>query len=360
MKAAVCREFGAPLTIEEVRLDPPQAGEVTVRIAACAVCHSDITYMQGGWGGSLPAVYGHEAAGVVEAVGPGVGGLRAGDHVVVTLIRSCGSCHYCAQGKPVLCETSFRLDARGPIHGQDGEAIHQAMRTGAFAERVTVHASQMVAIPAHIGLDAASLLACGVITGLGAVFNTAQVPGGTDVVVVGTGGVGLNSVQGAALCGARSVVALDLSDSKLAAARRFGATHTLNPGRDDATAAIQQLTHGRGADFVFVTVGAKRAIEQAFPALARGGAVVIVGMPPDGTEIAFDPVTLAARGQKVLGSKMGSARVPIDIPYLVDLYRQGRLKLDELISGRFPLEEVNAAIAGVTRGEALRNVIVFP
>jgi S-(hydroxymethyl)glutathione dehydrogenase/alcohol dehydrogenase len=233
------------------------------------------------------------------------------------------------------------------------------MRTGAFAEKVTVHASQVAVIPEDIAFDSASLLACGVITGLGAVFNTAQVPAGSDVVVVGTGGVGLNSVQGAALCGARSVIALDLSDSKLAAARRFGATHALNPSREDVTDAIRQLTRGRGADFVFVTVGAKRAIEQAFPALARGGAVVIVGMPPDGTEIGFDPVVLAARSQKVLGSKMGSARVGIDVPYLVDLYRQGRLKLDELITGRYPLEEINAAIAGVTKGEALRNVIVF-
>lgn len=359
MRAAVCRSFAEPLTIEEVSLDPPGPGEIEVTLAACAICHSDITYMRGGWGGPLPAVYGHEAAGVVEAVGPGVVSVRQGNHVVVTLIRSCGACHYCIQGKPVLCETSFRLDAEDPLHGPNGETIHQSMRTGAFAEKVTVHASQVAVIPEDIAFDSASLLACGVITGLGAVFNTAQVPAGSDVVVVGTGGVGLNSVQGAALCGARSVIALDLSDSKLAAARRFGATHALNPSREDVTDAIRQLTRGRGADFVFVTVGAKRAIEQAFPALARGGAVVIVGMPPDGTEIGFDPVVLAARSQKVLGSKMGSARVGIDVPYLVDLYRQGRLKLDELITGRYPLEEINAAIAGVTKGEALRNVIVF-
>jgi S-(hydroxymethyl)glutathione dehydrogenase / alcohol dehydrogenase len=359
MKAAVCREFGAPLTIEQVRLDPPQAGEMTVRIAACAICHSDITYAQGGWGGPLPAVYGHEAAGVVEAVGAGAAGLRVGDHVVVTLIRSCGTCHYCAQGKPVLCEASFRLDADGPIHGPGGEPIHQSMRTGAFADMVTVHASQVVAIPTDVPLDSASLLACGVITGLGAVFNTAQVPAGAEVVVVGTGGVGLNSVQGALLCGARSIIAVDLSDSKLAAARRFGATHTLNASRDDTAAAVRSITAGRGADFVFVSVGAKAAIEQGFGLLARGGAVVLVGLPPNGVDIAFDPVALAAGGLRVLGSKMGSARIGIDVPLLVDLYRQGRLKLDELVTGRYPLEEINAAIASVTKGEALRNVIMF-
>ena len=360
MKAAVCREFGAPLTIEEARLDPPQAGELTVKIAACAICHSDITYMQGGWGGTLPAVYGHEAAGTVEQVGPGVADIAPGDHVVVTLIRSCGTCHYCLQGKPVLCEGRFRLDAEGPIHTLDGAPLYQAMRTGAFAERVTVHASQVAVIPKDVPFDCASLLACGVITGLGAVFNTAQVPAGSEVVVIGTGGVGLNSVQGAALCGARSVVAVDLSDSKLAAARRFGATHTLNPARDDLPAAVRQLTGGRGADHVFVTVGAKTAVEQSFDLLARGGSTVIVGMPPSGVITGFDPSNVASYGQRVLGSKMGSARIRIDIPMLVDLYRQGRLKLDELISGRFPLEEVNAAVAGVTRGEALRNVLVFP
>jgi S-(hydroxymethyl)glutathione dehydrogenase / alcohol dehydrogenase len=360
MKAAVCREFGAPLTIEAVRLDPPEVGEVTVRIAACAVCHSDITYMQGGWGGTLPAVYGHEAAGVVEHVGAGVTAVVVGDHVVVTLIRCCGVCHYCLKGQPVLCECSFRLDAHGPIHGTDGAPIHQAMRTGAFAERVTVHASQVATIPKDVPFASASLLACGVITGLGAVFNTAQVPAGSEVVVIGTGGVGLNSVQGAALCGARSVIAVDLSDSKLAAARRFGATHTLNPAKDDLPAAVRQLTGGRGADFAFVTVGAKAAVEQSFGLLARGGSTVIVGMPPSGVITGFDPSSVASYGQRVLGSKMGSARIRIDVPMLVDLYRQGRLKLDELVSGRFPLEEVNAAIAGVIKGEALRNVIVFP
>ena len=360
MKAAVCREFGAPLTVEQVRLDPPEAGELTVKIAACAICHSDITYMQGGWGGTLPAVYGHEAAGIVELVGPGVTSLQPGDHVVVTLIRNCGACHYCLQGKPVLCEGRFRLDAQGPLHGAGGEPIHQSMRTGAFAERVTVHASQVVQIPSDVPLDSASLLACGVITGLGAVCNTAQVPAGAEVVVVGTGGVGLNSVQGAALCGARSIIAVDLADSKLAAARRFGATAALNPARDDLPAAVRQLTGGRGADFVFVTVGAKAAIEQSFALLARGGSTVIVGMPASDVITGFDPGTVASYGQRVLGSKMGSARIGIDIPFLVDLYRQGRLKLDELVSGRYLLEEINAAIEGVTKGEALRNVIVFP
>ncbi|HEX6010291.1 MAG TPA: Zn-dependent alcohol dehydrogenase [Geminicoccaceae bacterium] len=359
MRAAVCREFGVLLAVEHVRLAPPGPGEIRVRVAACAVCHSDITYMEGGWGGELPAVYGHEAAGVVLEAGPGVAEVAPGDHVVVTLIRSCGACRQCARGQEVLCEGRFRLDEEGPIRAADGSSIQQAMRTGAFAEQVTVHASQAVAIPKDVPLDSAALLACGAITGVGAVLNTARMPAGADVVVVGTGGVGLNSVQGAALCGARAIVAVDLSDSKLAAARRFGATHALNPAREHVAAAVRALTGGRGAEYVFVTVGVKSAIEQAFGLLARGGAVVVVGMPASGVMAAFDPTRLADSGQRVLGSKMGSARIRVDVPMLVDLYRQGRLKLDELISGRYPLEEINAAVASAKRGEALRNVVVF-
>jgi Zn-dependent alcohol dehydrogenase len=359
MKAAVCHAFGQPLEIRDIAIAAPQAGEVKVKLAACAICHSDIHYMDGAWGGVLPAVYGHEAAGVVEAVGPGVPGLAPGDHVVVTLIRSCGSCHFCSQGKSVMCETSFRLDQDGPLRSADGAAIHQGLRTGAFAEQVLVDASQVVGVPKDLPLDSASLLACGVITGLGAVTNTAEVRPGSDVVVIGTGGVGLNSVQGAVLSGARTIIAIDLSEGKLTAARAFGATHTLDPAKVDAKDAVGSLTWGRGADYVFVTVGAKAAIEQGFDLLSRGGTLVIVGMPASGVTTAFDPTTFANEGRRVLGSKMGSARLRVDVPKLVDLYRQGRLKLDELISERYPLEGINDAIASVRRGEALRNVIVF-
>jgi S-(hydroxymethyl)glutathione dehydrogenase / alcohol dehydrogenase len=359
MKAAVCREFGKPLTIEEVALAEPAAHEVKVRLAACAVCHSDIHYWEGAWGGELPAVYGHEASGVVEAVGPGVVGLAPGDHAIVTLIRSCGSCHYCLQGEPVLCETRFPLDRQSPLRARGGGALVQGLRTGAFAEYVTVDASQVAAIPKDVPLEAASLLACGVITGFGAVTNTARMPAGVHAVVIGTGGVGLNTVQGAALSGARTIIALDLSETKLAAAQKFGATHTINPRTTNAAEAIKALTGGRGADYVFVTVGVKSAFEQAFTYIAKSGTVVVVGMPANGVMAEFEPGNLAAWGQKVLGSKMGSARLGIDVPMLVELYRQKRLKLDELISGRYRLEEINEAFASVLRGEALRNVIVF-
>ncbi len=359
MKAAVCREFGQPLEIEDLQIAEPGRGEVKVKLAACAICHSDIIYMDGGWGGDLPAVYGHEASGVVETVGDGVDHLAVGDHVVVTLIRSCGGCHFCAQGSPVMCETTFNLDTNTPLSRSNGDAVKQGLRTGAFAEYATVDASQAVAIPKDVPLDSASLLACGVITGLGAVTNTARVPAGSSIVVIGTGGVGLNAVQGGVLTGAKRIIAVDLADDKLEAALGFGATHTINPATSDLTQTVKSLTEGRGADYVFVTVGAKSAIEQAHGLICTGGAVVIVGMVPVGVMSEFDPLELADSSKRIIGSKMGATRVQVDLPRLVELYQQGRLKLDELISGRYPLEEINEAVESVRRGEALRNVITF-
>lgn len=359
IKAAVCREFGAPLIVEHVELAAPGSGEVQVRMAATAICHSDITYAEGGWGGALPAVYGHEGAGVVAAVGEGVSSVAVGDPVVVTLIRSCGRCHGCLLGMPVTCEATFPLDRHSPLTDAAGVPIAQGMRTAAFAEQVVVDASQVVRVPADLALDVASLLACGVITGFGAVTNTAQVPAGAHVAVFGCGGVGLNSVQGAHVSGARTVIGIDVADSKLDAARRFGATHTINPRATDVVTAVRELTEGRGADFVFVTVGAKAAFDQSYELLAKGGAVVLVGMPATGVTSEIDPGTMAAASQRILGSKMGSARIGIDIPNLVSLYRQGRVKLDELVSGRYPLTDINEAIASVKAGDALRNVVVF-
>ena len=359
MKAAVCREFNAPLTIEDVKLAAPGTGEVQVKINACAVCHSDISYMEGAWGGDLPAVFGHEAAGVVEAVGDGVRNVSPGDHAVVTLVRSCGQCSCCHQGYYGSCEASFPLDETSPLSLTDGGAVvGQGLRTGAFAEAVVVEASQVVAMPKDVPFDAASLLACGVITGFGAVTNTAKVPPGSTVVVVGCGGVGLNAVQGAALAGARMVIAVDLSSDKLDAAMEFGANFGINPEKENARRQVRSLTGG-GADFVFVTVRAKAAADQAYGMLRPGGAAVIVGMPASGVKSEFDIVGLANDSKRILGSKMGSSNIHQDIPQLIDMYRQGRLKLDELITGRYSLEEINEAIASVNRGEALRNVIVF-
>jgi len=359
MTAAVCREFGAPLQLEAVELAAPGAGEVRVKVAACAICHSDLMYMDGAWGGQLPAVFGHEAAGVIESIGDGVAGYSVGDPVVVTLIRACGTCPACTADKPYLCSGTVPLDSAKPLRDADGAEIQQGLRTAAFAEYVTVHTSQIVVIDPGIPLDRASLLACGVMTGLGAVTNSADVEPGSHVVVIGVGGVGLNSVQGAALRNAKTVIALDTEPGKLDTAREFGATHGIDVRRGDAAAEVAKITDGQGADYVFVTVGSTAAVDQSFAMLANGGTLVIVGMPPTGAMSAFEPGALAGYGQSVIGSKMGSSRPQADIPKLVALYLSQQLKLDELISGRYPLSRINDAIASVRQGTNLRNVIVF-
>jgi S-(hydroxymethyl)glutathione dehydrogenase / alcohol dehydrogenase len=359
MKAAVCRSFGQPLEIEELAITEPGAGELKVRLAACAICHSDITLVDGGWGGELPAVYGHEASGIVDSIGSGVSGIAPGDHVVVTLVRSCGSCHYCNQDIETQCDATFHLDDHSPLSGPGGEAVWQGLNTGAFAEQVLVEQSQVCVIPRDVPLDAASILACGVLTGFGAVANTAAIKPGSLVAVMGCGGVGINSIQGAVHRGASRIIAMDLLDEKLALARQFGATHTVNSADPDSTQQVIELSEGRGVDYVFVTVGAKSAIEQSLGMLARAGTAVIVGMPASGVLAQYDPGEFAAMGQRIIGSKMGSANVSRDIPELIQLYQAGSLKLDELISGRYALEDINDAIASVKRGEALRNVVIF-
>jgi S-(hydroxymethyl)glutathione dehydrogenase/alcohol dehydrogenase len=270
MKAAVCYEFGKPLAVEEVEIDPPQQDEVAVRIAATAICHSDVHLIRGEWGGATPVVAGHEAAGVVTAVGPGVSCLKPGERVVVTLLRWCGHCFFCTIGRPYDCEGEFALDRESRLRNREGVSLTHGIRTAAFAEYTVVHQTQAVQIPADMPLDRACLLACGVITGLGAVTNTVGVEAGSSVVVIGTGGVGLNSVQGAVLSGATKIIAVDLLENKLEAARYFGATHTLNPAGVDIVAAVLALTEGRGADYAFVTVGSSRAISQASRMIRRG------------------------------------------------------------------------------------------
>ena len=359
MKAAVCREFGKPLVIEDLTLDAPQSEEVRIKVVACAICHSDILYWSGGWGGSLPAVYGHETAGIVEEIGPNVSNVSVGDRVVVTLVRSCGTCHYCARGQQHLCESSFGLNETTRLHDAAGDPVLQALNTAGFAEEVVVHKSQIVKVDEDMSLESASLLACGVITGLGAVVNTAKVPFGSSVVVIGCGGVGLNSVQGARLSGASPLIAVDLVDSKLEAAKDFGATHTINPANENASDVVRSLTNGRGADYVMMAAGSGKAIEQGLELIGKGGTLVLVGMPASGVKMIVEAANFAGDSQTILGSKMGSTQLQIDIPKLVELYREGRLMLDELITKRYPLEEINEAFAAVERGEALRNVIVF-
>lgn len=358
MKAAVCHTFGEPLTIEEVNLRAPREGEVEVKVAACAICHSDILYAEGAWGGALPAVYGHEAAGTVMAIGTGVVGLAVGDTVLATLLRSCGHCTTCSGGHPAICEAK-NVRSQSPLSLMDGSTLEHGLDTGAFAERCVVDQSQIVKIPADIPMESACLLSCGVITGVGAATNTAQIRPGANVVVIGAGGVGLNAIQGAAICGATKIIAVDLSQEKLDAAMEFGATDGILASSDKPYRAVKQLTGGRGADYVLVTVGAAQVYQSAMRYLCAGGTMVMVGMPPSGASVSYEPVMVAAAAQTMKGSFMGDTLLARDIPYLVDLYKQGRLKLDELVTRRYPLEQINEAIADTVAGNARRNVIVF-
>lgn len=357
IKAAVCHEFGKSLSVEDIDLRAPENDEIEVTLGAVAICHSDISYAQGDWGGFLPAVYGHEAAGRVTAMGENVRGLALGDHVVVTLIRACGQCTNCSGGAPTICETPVD-GVDGPIKTAEGAPLMQAMACGAFAEKVVVAQSQVVKIPESVPFASASLLACGVITGVGAVVNAAQLRPGQDVVVIGAGGVGLNAIQGARIAGARRIVAVDMSEEKLAIAKEFGATDGVlatseTPWRDAKKAM------GRGADAVFVTVGVSKVYDQAPRYLGYGGKVVMVGMPKSGESSIYEPVMMAAVSQGMVGSKMGDVVIQRDIPWMVDMYQQDRLKLDELVSGRWSLDQINEAIDDTKSGSAKRNVIEF-
>ncbi|MFW2333116.1 alcohol dehydrogenase catalytic domain-containing protein [Ilumatobacter sp.] len=358
VRAAVCREFATPLTVEHLTLADPGPGEVRVRVDAVAICHSDVSYADGEWGGDLPAVWGHEAAGQIVEVGDGVG-FDVGERVVVTLIRSCGECSRCQRGAEVACGERFALDRLTPLSDADGRPIDQGMRTGAFAEQVIVHASQIVPIDEDIPAASASLLACGVITGVGAVLNTAQVAPASTVVVLGCGGVGLNVVQGAALAKADTIVASDPQVAKLDLAIHLGATHAVDPMTDDITTAVDELTGGRMADYVFIATGAPAALASAERLVGTMGAIVVVGMPATGVAGQFDPGALAARNQRILGSKMGTSVIARDIPRLVSRYHDGGLELDGLVSRRFTIDEINEAMDEVRSGAALRNVIVF-
>lgn len=358
IRAAVCHAFNEPLKVEEVRLRDPGPGEVEVTLKACAICHSDILYAEGAWGGTLPAVYGHEAAGVVSGVGDGVADYKTGDPVIVTLIRSCGHCGSCSEGAPVQCETGYDR-AKGPLTTADGGVLEHGLNTGAFAEKVVVAARQCAPIPAEMPMDQASLLACGVITGVGAVNNTARVAPGSTVVVIGAGGVGLNTIQGAAIAGARRVIAIDIAQDKLDAAREFGATDGVLATSEKPHKQVRSILGGALADYVFVTVGAIQAHQSASLYAKKRGHVVIVGMPASGQEIHIEPVMVAAMSHTIVGSNMGETNLKRDIPGLVDLWRQGRLKLKELITHRYSLDQINDAIADTKAGHARRNVIVF-
>ena len=360
MKAAVAYEFGKPLVIEEVDLDPPKKGEVKVRLAATAICHSDIHELRGDIGQDVPYIGGHESSGYVEEVGKGVTTVKPGDPVVVSVLNTCEDCISCAKGLPHLCQKKNPLFP--PVSratNKQGKRLRQGGKVGSFAEYTVVDEAQVVKIPDDMPMDSASLLACGFITGFGAVVNRAKVPALSSVVVIGTGGVGLSAIQGAALSGAYPLIAVDILDNKLKAALSFGATHTVNSKKTDAIEAVKKLTSGKGADYSFITVGSTAAIQQAFSMLGPRGTAVIVGVPPLTDTITFSPAEFIGLERVLTGCAMGATHLSTDVPRLIELYKAGRIKLDEYITTRYPLEKINEAIESVEKGQALRNVIVF-
>ena len=359
MRGAVLHEYRSPLKIEELDLNDPGPGEVLVKMMASGVCHSDWHVVKGEWGHQdVPSVLGHEGAGIVESLGPGVSHLKPGDHVVLAWKNNCGLCEMCQKGWPNLCPRSRTPSSKPVLRGTDVE-INQLAGLGTFGSYTVVPEGAAVRIDEDIPFPQASLVGCGVTTGVGAAINTARVQPGSTVAVFGCGGVGLNCIQGAAIAGASTIIAVDLLDNKLEMGREFGATHTVNASDGDPVEAIRELSDGEGVHYAFEAIGLVEApFVQSIRCTRSRGVTVWVGHAPIDT-----PVTIDARDimyeKLVIGSMYGSARPHIDFPRLLNLYREGRLKLDELISRSFPLEEVNAAFDVLSNGEVARSVLTF-
>ncbi len=358
MKAAVFHGPHQPLTIEDVDIDKPLGREVLVRVVASGVCHSDLHFVDGYYPFPTPAILGHEAAGIVEAVGPQVSEFRPGDHVIACLSVFCGQCEYCLTGKTHLCQTRpVRAKAEPPKLSWKGQPVNQFANLSAYAEQMLVHENALVKIDDQMPLDRAALIGCGVTTGVGAVLNTARIEAGTTVAVFGAGGVGLAVIQGARIAGARMIIAVDTVEAKFAKARELGATHTVNASKDEPAKAIRTLTGG-GVDYAFEAIGLKTAAEQCFDCLKPGGTATVIGMIPVGQKIELDgPMFL--REKKIQGCTMGSNRLKVDMPRYIEFYRQGRLKLDEMITRRGRLEDVNEAFRAMKAGEVARTVLMF-
>jgi S-(hydroxymethyl)glutathione dehydrogenase/alcohol dehydrogenase len=359
VKAAVLQSIPGDLVIDDVQVDAPGPREVLITTAAAGCCHSDLHFMEGKYPYMTPVVLGHEAAGVVEAVGADVTHVKPGDHVITCLSVFCGQCDFCIAGKPNLCtKLAVQRPADGPPRlSKDGQPVFQFLELSAFAEQMLVHEGAVVKIRDDMPLDRAALIGCGVTTGLGAVFNTAGVRVGETVAVIGCGGVGLSAVQGARIAGAGRIIAVDMVDSKLDLARSLGATDTVNAGNGDPVAQVMDLTSG-GVDHAFEAIGLKVAAEQAFGMLKPGGCATVIGMIPVGQSVELPGFAFLAE-KKIQGSNMGSNRFRIDMPRYVDMYLQGKLNLDDMISARLPLDEVNSAFEAMKTGEIARDVIVF-
>ncbi len=356
MKAAICYERNQPVRIEKVILDAPRRDEVRVRLAASGVCHSDLSFVHGILRGKLPCILGHEGAGTVEEVGEGVNRLA---------VAPCFSCFYCRIGKPQLCEVGERInqtnrmpDGTSRAH-QDGQELNVFSALGTMAESAVIPANAAIKLPDDAPLDKCALLGCAVMTGVGAVFNTAEVTPGSSVAVFGAGGVGLNAVQGAFLASAERIIAVDTQPKKLEMARTFGATHLIDASKVDPVESIRELTEKRGVDYAFEAIGRKETIEQAYAATRKAGTCVVIGLGSIKDSISLNVFMLPLMEKRLVGSWYGGANVHRDIPRLFALYRAGRLKLDELVTRTYSLEQINEAFAAMLAGTNARGVIVF-
>jgi S-(hydroxymethyl)glutathione dehydrogenase/alcohol dehydrogenase len=359
MKAAVLREVNKPLEIEEVQIDNPKSHEVLVRTAACGVCRSDLHYITGHYSAPKPTILGHEAAGIVEKVGSEVSYVKPGDHVITCLSVFCGHCEFCTTGRPFSCENPevARGDDDEPRMSQNGGDMHQFFSLSAFAEYMLIHEHALVKIRKDMPLDRAALIGCGVTTGFGAVINTARIEVGSTVAVIGCGGVGLSAINGAAIAGAGRIIAIDVKGSKLNVAKHFGATDVIDASKTDPVEAVKELTGG-GVEYSFEALGMKQTSEQAFGMIRTSGVATIIGMVPEGLMLEI-PADSLLSDKTLKGSNMGSNHFRVDMPRFVDFYLNGKLKLDDMISRRIGLADINEAFDEMQAGAVSRSVIVF-
>jgi S-(hydroxymethyl)glutathione dehydrogenase/alcohol dehydrogenase len=361
MKAAVFHGPKLPLSIEDVELDKPQDREVLIKTVASGVCHSDLHFVEGLYPYPAPAVLGHEAAGIIEEVGKQVTYVKPGDHVICCLSVFCGNCEQCMSGHPNRCSNKAatqRQPGDKPRISQKGKQVNQFLDISSYCEKMLLHENAVVKIREDLPLDRAALIGCGVTTGVGAVLNTAKIEPGSTVAVFGAGGVGLAAIQGARIAGARKIIAVDMFEGKLAMAKRLGATDTVDASSSDAVDEIRKLTEGAGVDYSFEAIGLKKVAEQAFLALKPGGTATVIGMIPVGQKVELDGYMFLTE-RKLQGSNMGSNRFRIDMPKYIDFYLQGRLNLDDMISQRRKLDDVNDAFRAMKAGEVARTVLMF-
>jgi S-(hydroxymethyl)glutathione dehydrogenase/alcohol dehydrogenase len=360
MKTAVFHAPSQPLTIEEVAVEKPKSREVLLRTAFAGLCHSDLHFIEGLYPIPTPVVLGHESSAVVEAVGDGVTYVKPGDHVITCVSIFCGTCPQCLTGHPNLCEnTEIKMPAGQArrLTWKGGQQMHQLGNLSCFGEQMLTHENGIVKIEDDIPLDRAALVGCAVMTGVGAVFNAAKVEPGATVAVIGCGGIGLSAVNGAALAGAERIIAIDRVQSKLEVAREMGATDTVNANNVDPVEQIREMTQG-GVQYSFEAIGTKTTAEQAFQMLRPGGTATIIGMVPFGVKIELHGADFL-RDRKIQGTSMGGNRFRVDMPRLLSLWKQGRLKLDHLISGKIKLEQINEGFAALKSATPVRQLIDF-